>query len=412
MCVGTELVTGLTQDMNALFFSQKLVHQGVFPKTVLFVPDDKYDIARVFRFLLQDTEIRLIIICGGLGPTDDDFTKEVIAEILGYQLYFDEGTWQKIRQFYQKIRGIEPPENNKKQALVPQGAVVLTNELGTAPGLKIEVEGKQIFVVPGVPREAEFFWSFIQQSIHEEERLPFYRSKILKFCGIGESQLAIFLQPLLRSLPADVRFAFLPKYGEIWFYLYAYQVDEEKRRKMDEHLDLIARSQYDFLFSPYGDTLEEAIGKLMQAQNLTLAIAESCTGGLLGDRITNIPGSSRYFDRGYIVYSNRAKVEELHVPQNLLETRGAVSEEVALYLAQGARENAQADIGMGITGIAGPQGGSEEKPVGLVYVAIADATQAEVKKYQFGGDRLMNKRFTSQAALSMLFTFLRRRKTA
>jgi len=229
----------------------------------------------------------------------------------------------------------------------------------------------------------------------------------VKFCGIGESQLATLMKPFLSHLPVEVRFAFLPNYGEVWFYFYTYEADKERREELDRLIEEVSTLYGDFLFSSYGDTLEEAIGNILRERKLRLAIAESCTGGLLGDRITNVPGSSEYFERGYIVYSNRAKMEELGVPQEVLEDKGAVSAEVAALLAQGARKKAAADIGLGITGIAGPTGATEEKPVGLVYIALADEKRVEVKRYQFGGDRLMNKRFAAQFALSMLFLFLR-----
>jgi nicotinamide-nucleotide amidase len=406
LCVGTELVTGLIRDTNAYFFSQKLVEKGIFPKFVLFAPDDRQDIRNGFSLLLNDSEVQLIIVSGGLGPTDDDFTKEVIAELLGRELVFDQATWGKIRQFYWNLRKTEPPENNKKQALVPRGATVLTNDLGTAPGLKIDALGKTIFVVPGVPREAEFFWSVMAREMNISVA-SFYRTKIVKFCGIGESQLATLMKPFLSHLPVEVRFAFLPNYGEVWFYFYTYEADKERREELDRLIEEVSTLYGDFLFSSYGDTLEEAIGNILRERKLRLAIAESCTGGLLGDRITNVPGSSEYFERGYIVYSNRAKMEELGVPQEVLEDKGAVSAEVAALLAQGARKKAAADIGLGITGIAGPTGATEEKPVGLVYIALADEKRVEVKRYQFGGDRLMNKRFAAQFALSMLFLFLR-----
>jgi len=408
LCVGTELVTGLIRDTNAYFFSQKLTEKGIFPKFILLAPDEKQDIKTALSLLLNDPEMKLIIVSGGLGPTDDDFTKEVIAELLGWELVFDEATWERIRHFYRNLRKADPPENNKKQALIPRGATVLTNEIGTAPGLKMEVQGKTIFVIPGVPREAEFFWNIIEREIHISIS-SFYRTKTLKFCGIGESQLATLMKPFLSRLPSEVHFAFLPNYGEVWFYLYAYKAGKERRKELDRLIEEASHTYGDFLFSSYGDTLEEAVGRMLREKGLKLAIAESCRGGLLGDRITNVPGSSDYFERGYIVYSNRAKVEELGVPQEVLKEKGAVSEEVACWLAQGARKKATADIGVGITGIAGPTGATEGKPVGLTYLALADENGVEVKKYQFGGDRLMNKRFASQFALSMLFLFLRRK---
>lgn len=407
LCIGTELVTGVVHDVNAAFLIDRLLRKGVFPKWVLFVPDDLEEIAASITFL-KERKSTFLFVVGGLGPTADDLTREGVAKALGRTLSFSEEAWEGIRRFYHHIRGVEPPENNKKQALLPEGARFIPNEVGTAPAFVLD-EAPKIFVLPGVPREVEFFWSRIEGEIPQNASGEIYRSATLKFCGIGESQLEERIRPLLAGLPKSLRFSFLPNYGEVWFFLYGQNVSPEEKAQGEEVLEAIRKMFPTNLFSEYGETLEAAVGTVLLEKGLRVAVAESCTGGLVGSRITDVPGSSRYFERGYIVYSNRAKVTDLGVPEDVLDRFGAVSEEVARYLAEGVRARAQTDIGLGITGIAGPGGGSEKKPVGLVYVGVSDGVKTVVRKFQFGGDRLMNKRFFSQAALTTLFTFLRER---
>jgi len=408
LCVGTELVTGMVKDVNASFLTYKLLEKGVFPKWVMFVPDGMEEIASGTRFLLSQG-VGSLFICGGLGPTVDDLTREALAQALGKPLVFVEEAWEGIRRFYLRVRGTEPPENNKKQALFPQGARFMPNEVGTAPAFILEEGETKIFVLPGVPKEVESFWH------HLEKELPsfaseVYRSEVLKFCGIGESQLERQILPLLSDMPPDLRFSFLPNYGEVWFFLYGQNVPQSAREKATQIIARIKEAFSAHLFSPYGETLEEAVGKILRVQGLRLAVAESCTGGLVGDRLTNIPGSSHYFERGYIVYSNRAKTEDVEVPEEIIEKHGAVSEETARLLAEGVRRRAKVDVGLGITGVAGPGGGTPGKPVGLVCIGVSDGKRTDVRRFQFGGDRMMNKRFFSQAALTTLFVFLQGEK--
>lgn len=406
LCVGTELVTGVVRDVNASFLIERLLRKGIFPKWVSFVPDEVEEIADSVRFFVE-RKADFLFVVGGLGPTADDLTREGIAKAVGRPLRFSEEAWKNIRRFYSRIRGIEPPENNKRQAFLPEGASLIPNEVGTAPAFVLEGRPK-IFALPGVPREVEFFWRNLEKEIPDVPS-EMYRSATLKFCGIGESQLEEQIRPFLSTLPRNLRFSFLPNYGEVWFFLYGHKVSSEEITKGEEILESIKSMLSFYLFSQYGETLEEAVGKMLLEQGLRIALAESCTGGLVGSRITDIPGSSRYFERGYIVYSNQAKITDLGVPEDILHQFGAVSEETARYLAEGVRRKAQTDIGLGITGVAGPGGGTPEKPVGLVYIGASDGTKTVVRRFQFGGDRLMNKRFFAQAALTTLFVFLKER---
>jgi len=407
LCIGTEITTGLVRDQNAYFLAFHLTSVGLFPKLVLFVPDHKETIAKTLQFLFEDEEIQSLFITGGLGPTQDDLTRETLAEILGKKLCFIPEQWENIVRFYQKIRHTQPPENNRKQAFIPEGAVLLENPLGTAPGFISDFQNKKIFVIPGVPKETEYFWPIIKTHLPSHDN-QFYRSEMIKICGVGESRFEHEIQPFLSSLPDTLQSAYLPYFGEVWFYLYSYEKNPQIIQNAENVIKKIKDVWKPYLFSQWGNTLEQACGMLLSEKHLTIAIAESCSGGLLSHRLTNVPGSSSYFYRGYVVYSNQAKIEDIGVPSSLLAQHGAVSEEVAHALAVGVRKNSNTDIGIGITGIAGPSGGSEQKPVGLVYIGISNSQHTQVKKYLFSGDREVIKTLSTQSALTQLFLQLQR----
>ncbi|MCX6088938.1 MAG: nicotinamide-nucleotide amidohydrolase family protein [Candidatus Atribacteria bacterium] len=231
----------------------------------------------------------------------------------------------------------------------------------------------------------------------------------MKFCGIGESQFEMNIKPLLTELPPSLKPAYLPSFGEVWFYLYSDQKNLDTVERAERVIQKIKDQYHQYLFTPFGDTLEEACGQLLCRFHLTLSTAESCTGGLLIHRLTNISGSSQYVNRGYVVYSNKAKENDLAIPELIIQEKGAVSEEVARLLAEHVREKTGTDFGIGITGIAGPTGGLETKPVGLVYIALAEEKQTLVRKHIFSGDRIVNKTFASQFALTYLFQALRKK---
>ena len=407
LCIGTEITTGLVKDINAHFLAYKLTSAGFFPKFVLFSPDHKDTIIKTLQFLLEDREIQFLIITGGLGPTQDDLTREIVAEFLGKKLCFIPEQWEEIVSHYKNMRNIPPPENNKKQAFIPEGSLLLKNPMGTAPGFVANFQDKKIFVIPGVPKETEYFWSIIEKYLPANDN-QFYRSEMIKICGVGESQFESAIQPYLSSLPEMIQPAYLPYFSEVWFYLYSYQKNSQIIQGAENVIKTIKENWKPFLFSQWGNTLEQACGNLLKELHLTIATAESCSGGLLSHRLTNVPGSSNYFYRGYVVYSNLAKIDTVGVPPSLITQYGAVSEEVAQALAEGVRKKSKTDIGIGITGIAGPSGGSEQKPVGLVYVALSNSQQTKVKKNLFSGDREFIKTLTTQSALTQLFLELQK----
>lgn len=409
LCIGTELSTNMVKDSNAEFLRSKFLDRGILTEYTIFIPDNKETIIKALRFLTLKEEVQFVVVSGGLGPTEDDITREAVADTFSKKLVFSPQAWEEIRRIYCGIRKKEPPENNRKQALIPEGALMLQNKVGTAPGFLIEEGNKKIFVIPGVPQEVEFFWRYIDEQIGSVQP-SFFKTETLKFCAIGESELASQLQDFLVDLPPEVSPAFIPRSGEVWFYLYAFKNPlPEEEQKVQEAIKNIKQHFKDRLFSAYAETLEAAAGRLLKENQLTIATAESCTGGLLANRITNVPGSSSYFKRGYVVYSNQSKIEDLDVPATVINSHGAVSEEVASFLAQNVAQKAKSDIGIGITGIAGPGGGSELKPVGLVYIGISWGEHLEVHRYQFHGERKSIKFRTTQEALSQLFILLSKR---
>ncbi len=407
LCVGTEIVTGLVMERNAAYLSSRLAEEGCITKNIICVPDEAATIRHSLEFLLGDSEISSIIITGGLGPTDDDITREAVAQVAGVELFFDQESWERIVGFYRSIRYTDPPRNNRRQAMMPLGAQVLANGKGTAPGFMVEKNGKKIIVLPGVPIEVEYFWETVRKLLPGKKRGTFFRTQVLKFCGLGESRFAEMIAPYLSGMPDSLKAAYLPRYGEVWLYLYGDIQGDTARKEALQRMNVIAEHLRSYLFSGFGNTLAEAVGNLLVSAGQKIAVCESCTGGFLGEILTEVPGSSAFFERGYITYSNRSKVEDLSISPLLLEEKGAVSEEVAEEMARNVRSKARTDYGLAITGIAGPTGGSALKPVGLVYLSLAGPEEVSVREFQFPGDRETVRKMSVHSALSVLFFTLR-----
>ncbi len=407
LCIGTEIVTGLVQERNASFLSHKLVEKGVFPKQITFVPDDPLTIQQTLESLVSDPEISIMIVTGGLGPTEDDITREAVARVAGVNLGFDEDSWRRIVHFYRSIRFKDPPQNNRRQAMIPSGATVLANGRGTAPGFIVKKYDKKIIVLPGVPIEVEYFWETIKEHLPASKDGTYFRTEALKFCGLGESRFAEMVSPFLQNMPSSLHVAYLPRYGEVWFYLYGDTASSVEREEASHRLNTIASTLNDYLFSNIGNTLAEAVGNLFISAGKKIATSESCTGGALGEALTGVPGSSSFFERGYITYSNRSKIEELSVSSLLIEKKGAVSAEVAEQMARNVKSKACTDYGLGITGIAGPTGGSALKPVGLVYLSLVGPEGVFTREFHFPGDRQTVRKLSVHSTLSILFFTLR-----
>lgn len=400
--VGTELLLGQIVDTNAAYLSNLLPEFGITLHYRVTVGDNESRLAEAIKLALSRADI--VFTIGGLGPTQDDLTKETVAKVVGDEMVLDKECAKRLYAFFAG-RGIEMPESNLKQAMVPRRGKVLANPLGTAPGAAFETEDNKVVVVlPGPPRE---FVPMVTECVvpYLRERLgeitDIISSRLLKIAGLGESYVEDKVKSLLGSLnPTLAPYA---KPGEVHLRITAKAgtkaeaevlIDEMDKRLMDILGDCI-----------YGrdeETLERIVVEKLIGCKKTLATAESCTGGLISNRITDVPGSSEVFLMGVVSYSNEAKMKMLGVPEQLLNNHGAVSEEVARAMAEGVREVSGADFGVSVTGIAGPGGGTPQKPVGLVYIALSKDNGTVVQKHQFGGGRLDIKQRTSQTALDLL----------
>lgn len=402
--MGSELLTPFRQDTNSLYLTEKLNRLGVEVAHKTIVGDRLRDITRVARIALGRADI--LIFSGGLGPTEDDLTREAVAEALGLHLRRDAEVLRTIERRFAE-HGWKMAPNNAKQADVISGATVLPNSNGTAPGQWIsgKSDGKERIVVllPGPPHELQaLFETAVIEKLRAKVTQQFIASRVLKITGIGESACDARVAPIYKRFP-DVDTTILAAPGEIQLHLLTHNdVEDVAEKRLDELVARIEEELGDCVFSDNGDSLEQIVSYFLQMRNATISVAESCTGGLVAERLTSISGSSRYFIGGAIVYSNELKIELADVPQDLIDVYGAVSEPVARALAEGIRKKCRSTLGLGITGVAGPTGGTAEKPVGLVFHALAGENGTEVIKRMFPGDRARIRWFASQQALDMV----------
>jgi nicotinamide-nucleotide amidase len=400
IAIGSEMLTPFRVDTNSLWLTERLNSIGVDVKLKTIVGDDEPRLEEAIRDALRRSEI--IISTGGLGPTEDDITRKIFARVLKRRLVLNDGILEKIKARFAR-RNMQMPEINARQALVIEGAQILENNNGTAPGMLL-VEGKCTFVMlPGPPRELKpMFDNSVMPLIKQRSGDLLLRRRKLSIFGLTESGTDELAAPIYTKYQ-NPSTTILFKDGQIELHLTAHAHDErEAERLLDELAGQLDLALGEHIFSRRDETLEQVVGDLLKLNHYTLATAESCTGGLLAGRITEVPGSSEYFVEGVVSYSNEAKIKLLRVPKKLIEEHGAVSEEVAKAMAMGIRKLANSTFGIGITGIAGPTGGSAEKPVGLVYIALADDTQTSARKLLFPGDRQFIRMLSVNAALDML----------
>ncbi len=400
IAVGSELLTPYRLDTNSLYLTEKLNALGIEVRFKTVVGDDRERLAAVFRAALSRS--RLIILTGGLGPTEDDVNRDVVGEVLGRPLREVPEIRQRIEQRFARL-GRTMSENNVRQAMVPEGADWLENQSGTAPGLWVEHNGITVMLLPGPPRELEQMFETAclprLARLASGERL---RSRVYKVVGLPESEVDQRIAPIYMGYqnPATT---ILATPGAIEVHLRARARSEaEAEAILNELGEKIELTLGEHVFSTRGESLEEVVGMYLVMRQKTLAVAESCTGGLLSERLTRIAGSSNFFLGGVVCYSDELKTKLAGVPATLFESNGAVSLPVVQALAEGIRKRAGASIGLGITGIAGPGGGSPEKPVGLVYIALADERGTQVRTFRFPGDRERIRHLASQAALEMI----------
>jgi len=404
IAVGSELLTPFRMDTNSLYLTEQLNLLGVDVVFKSIVGDDSRRLVAAAQHGLFRSDI--LIFSGGLGPTEDDLTREAVAEALGLKLHRDPEILARLEQRFAE-RGWKMAANNTKQADVLDGAIALPNPNGTAPGqwLSGQFDGREhiIVLLPGPPFELKpLFESEVRERLRAKVPPAFLAIRTLKVAMLGESQVDARVSPIYKRY-ADVETTILAGAGEVELHFKTRAATHDAaQRRVDEVAGVVEDELDDAVYSRNAESLEQIVGYWLQMRNATLAVAESCTGGLLAERVTSVSGSSRYFLGGAVVYSNNLKTELAGVPAEMIDRHGAVSREVAAALAEGIRYRCESTLGVGITGIAGPNGGTPEKPVGLVFHAVASDTGTEVVQRNFPGDRKRIRRFASTMALDMV----------
>jgi nicotinamide-nucleotide amidase len=411
IAVGSELLTPSRLDTNSLYITDRLNAIGIAVAAKIVVGDDRDQIAAVVRESLSRADV--VIVTGGLGPTDDDVTREAAAAVFGLTLDEDTTILDGIRQRFAS-RGLHMPEINRRQAMVPRGAEVLSNPRGTAPGLWIEEGLRRLLLLPGPPPEMELMldrWAerhgaSLGGGMHLVRR-------VLRVANMSESHVEEKAQPAYarwREAGWPLSVTILAAPAQIELHLTATTATaEEAAAVLEPAVADLVHALEGAVFTTHGETLEAVVGRLLLESGLTIAAAESCTGGLLSSRLTDISGSSSYVVGGVVAYSNAVKIDALGVAPALIEQHGAVSEPVAIAMADGIRERQRTSLGVGITGIAGPTGGSAAKPVGTVAIALSTPEGATVRTHLFRGSRQQIKFYASQAALEAIRRYLRGR---
>lgn len=398
--IGDELLSGFIVNKNAAYIGKVLDEVNLTVDYMTTVGDE---VASIVASLRTAGERASIIICtGGLGPTSDDRTMQAAAQFFNKKLISHKGILSSIEEKF-RARGKVMTPDHRKQAQLPEGAEVIENRIGSAPGVRYQHEESVYYFLPGVPIE--------MRNMMQEEVLPFLKrhypprgikQKIIRTTGIFESEIASRIDNLRVQFP-QLRIAYLPQISGVQIKLKVVESQAEKAEKILDQAEQKLREQLDrHIYGTGDDSLEEIVAQLLFQQKLTVAVAESCTGGLISHTLTNIPGSSEYFKRGFITYTNDSKIELLGVSKKTIQQFGAVSEQTAAEMAEGVRSISTADIGLSATGIAGPGGGTAQKPVGLVYIGCSFKDNTSTEKHQFYRDRIWNKRRTTVAVLDLL----------
>ena len=400
IAIGSELLTPDRLDTNSLFLTEQLNRLGIEVVRKLVVGDQRSQIRDAFREALGRAE--LVVSIGGLGPTEDDLTREALAELLGRRLILNEAILLGIQARFRRF-GRQMPEINQRQAMVPEGAIVLENTQGTAPGLWLETDGRIVILLPGPPQELKpMFTQEVEGRLAWRTTAVRLYKRELRVAGMAESDVEQRIAPIYTRYP-DAQTTILASPGEVQIHLRAWSADATAAEKLlKEIVERIVMALGENIFTTKGESLEEVVARDLNLNGATIAVAESCTGGLLSQRLTSIPGSSSYFLGGVVCYSNDLKRVWVDVPADLLESKGAVSMEVARALAEGIRRRSGSTLGLAVTGIAGPGGGSPEKPVGTVHVALAERAGGKERTLHLPGDRDRIRWQASQAALDLV----------
>ncbi|MCO6477690.1 MAG: competence/damage-inducible protein A [Phaeodactylibacter sp.] len=403
--VGDEILIGQVIDTNSAWMARQLNLAGARIAGISSVGDDEGEIEHALEEALKQADA--VLMTGGLGPTKDDITKKTLAKFFGVELEFHEPTYGRILRFFERLGRTATPAH-RQQCFMPVNATLLLNKMGTAPGMWFEHKGKVIVSIPGVPYEMEYLME--HEVIPRLKRffpgLPIAHRTILT-AGEGESKIAERLEYLEEELPPYIKLAYLPNLGQVRLRLSGSLPDESAlNRELDFYAQKIRETLGSLIFGAETDRLEAAIGRMLQEQGKMLVTAESCTGGYLAHLITSVPGSSNYFKGSIIAYSNEVKMKQLKVSPQTLETHGAVSEQTVAEMVKGAVELLEADVAVAVSGIAGPGGGSPEKPVGTIWMAVGNGEKVLTRRIYAGKDRLKNIEYSSSHALNFVRQFL------
>ena len=400
IAIGSELLTPHRTDTNSLWLTERLNSVGISVQQKTIVGDEESILEEAVRDALRRSDV--IISTGGLGPTEDDITRKVFARVSGRQLMLDYEILEHIRERFAS-RGYQMTPNNERQALVPRGATVIPNLNGSAPGIRMDQDGKLIVLLPGPPRENQpMFNDYVMPELEKMSRGTRISKRLLKVTGLGESALDDMIADIYTPY-TNPRTTILFTHSEIEIHLTAAAETSARAEEIvDELADKLEDKLKDHLYTTTGETLESVIGNRLLLKRYTIATAESCTGGLIAERITSVPGASDYFVGSIVSYTDQAKSELLGVPREMIESRGAVSGEVAEAMARGVKERTGATIGLSVTGVAGPGGGTEAVPVGTVYIGLADDIMTSNRRLILMGDRHLIRWRASTAALEMV----------
>ena len=398
--IGNELLNGQTVDTNTTYLSSELISIGIPVVSSYTIGDDVDAIVRAFNLAVADADI--VLVTGGLGPTDDDLTRQAFSGYLGTELQLQADLLERLENYFKK-RNLQMSEKNKIQAYIPTGARPIENSFGTAPGIMAEVNDKLIFAFPGVPSEMKRM--FAKSVFPELQRFSGEQAVVvrkIRCFGAGESTIAELLGDACRR-GRNPLVNCTVEYSIITLHIIATSRDKDTAHQMAEKEEKTIRNKLgELVYGTAEQRLAEVVGEKLARQGKTIAVAESCTGGTVAGLLTDIPGASKYFTHGWITYSNAAKISELGVAADLIEKYGAVSEQVAQSMAFNARTKARTDFAIGITGIAGPDGGTEQKPVGLVYISVDSDNSCDTKRCLFSHGRRSIRLRAAQTALNML----------
>jgi nicotinamide-nucleotide amidase len=401
IAVGSELLGPTRTETNSLFVTRELNRLGIVVRRKWVVGDREEDLREALELALDRSE--LVMISGGLGPTHDDITREVAAAFLGRPLHCDARIVDRLEKRFARV-GLKMTENNRRQAMVPEGAVILNNPQGTAPGLMIREGTRLVFLLPGPPRELyPMMTSQVIPLLQQNLPLQPQYSVQLGVASEAESQVDSLAGAIYREYPQiETTILASPGIVELHFWWRGEPREEEARRQLTELAERVKESLGASIFAEGDVRLEEVLGRMLRARSLSLSTAESCTGGLIGKLLTDLPGSSDYYRGGVVCYSNDLKIRLVGVREQTLMEQGAVSEQVASEMAGGIRAVTRSDLGLSVTGVAGPGGGTAEKPVGLVYVGLASVGNIQVKRLTFAGDRDIIRLRTARFAIDWL----------